>query len=101
MEWPGGAGTWHDQARFDLDVRDYNLWMLELLPVALVPFDASRRKAYALHVQAYFRQDPSRQPKTGAKTVRVRVPGRPAFSRRVVRRIRELKQSLLNRVRVV
>jgi hypothetical protein len=86
---------------FDLDVRDYNLWMLEILPVVLVLFDASRRKAYWLHVQPYFRQDPRRRPKKGAKTVRVRVPKRPAFSRGAVARIRELKQMVLNRVQVV
>ena len=59
---------------FDLDVRDYNLWMLELLPVMLVLFDASRRKAYWLHVQPYFRQNPDRLPKKGAKNSAVRVP---------------------------
>ena len=30
---------------FDLDIRDYNLWMLEKEPVILVLFDATRRRA--------------------------------------------------------
>jgi hypothetical protein len=47
--------------------------MLERLPVVLILFDASRRKAYWLHVQEYFRQS-RRRPKAGAKTIRVRVP---------------------------
>jgi hypothetical protein len=52
---------------FDLDIRDYNLWMLEKVPVILVLFDATRRRAYWLHVQGYFRTDPARRPKKGAK----------------------------------
>ena len=31
---------------YDLDVRDYNLWMLEEFPVLFVLFDASRRRAF-------------------------------------------------------
>jgi hypothetical protein len=36
---------------FDLDIRDYNLWIVEDTPVILVLFEASRRRAYWLHVQ--------------------------------------------------
>src|ERR1700694_1630180 len=36
---------------FDLNIRDYNLWMLEELPVVLILFDASRRRAYWFPVQ--------------------------------------------------
>jgi hypothetical protein len=77
---------------FDLDRRDYNLWLLGDTPVFLVLFDATRRRAYWLHVQPYFRKAPSRQPQKGAKTVRVRVPRRQAISRRGVATMRELKQ---------
>src|SRR5437764_13876972 len=83
---------------FDLDVRDYNLWMLELMPVVLVLFDASRRKAYWLHVQRYFRQDPARQPQKAAKTVRLHVPRRQAVSRRAVAKMRGFKQEILDRL---
>jgi uncharacterized protein DUF4365 len=76
----------------DLDIRDYNLWTLEDVPVFLVLFDATRRRAYWLHVQPYFRKDASRKPKKGAKTVRVRVPRRQAISRRGVATMRELKR---------
>src|SRR5205807_879728 len=58
---------------FDLDIRDYNLWMLDKTPVVLVLFDASRRRAYWLAVQRYFREGAGRPPKKGAKSVRVRV----------------------------
>ena len=61
---------------FDLDIRDYNLWMAEAAPVFLVLFDAARRRAYWLYVQQYFENDGSRQPRKGAKKVRVEVPGR-------------------------
>ena len=61
---------------FDLDIRDYNLWMLEEMPVILILFAASQRRAYWLWIQKYFSKDAARQPKKGAKTVRVRVPQR-------------------------
>jgi hypothetical protein len=76
---------------FDLDVRDYNLWMLETPPVILILFDAARRRAYWLHVQRYFREDLTRRPKKGAKTVRVRVPTRQPVNRRGIVTLRGLK----------
>jgi hypothetical protein len=77
---------------YDLDIRDYNLWLAEDTPVFLILFDSARRRAYWLHVQRYFRKDPSRQPKQSARTVRVRVPRRQAISLRGVATMRELKR---------
>jgi hypothetical protein len=76
---------------FDVDIRDYNLWIQEEMPVVLILFDASRRKAYWLGVQLYFREDGTRQPKKGAKSVRVRVPKRQLVNRRAIQKIRDLK----------
>jgi hypothetical protein len=77
---------------YDLDIRDYNLWMAEEDPVFLVLFDATQRRAYWLHVQSFFRKDAPRQPKKGARTVRVNVSRRQAISRRGVATMRELKR---------
>lgn len=76
---------------FDLDVRDYNLWTAEEIPVFLVLFDAGRRRAYWMYVQDYFEVSPTRHPRRGAKTVRVRVPRRQAVTLRGVAMMRELK----------
>jgi hypothetical protein len=76
---------------FDLDIRDYNLWMVEEFPVILILFDASRRRASWLDVQRYFHEEPARRPKKGAKTVRVHVPARQAVTRRAVALMRHLK----------
>jgi hypothetical protein len=76
---------------FDVDIRDYNLWIHEEMPVVLILFDASRRKAYWLAVQRYFEEDPARQPKKGGKTVRVYVPKAQTVNRRAIERIRQLK----------
>jgi hypothetical protein len=76
---------------FDVDIRDYNLWIHEEMPVILILFDATRKKAYWLAVQRYFRENLTRQPKKGAKTVRVTVPQRQLVHRRAIRSIRELK----------
>jgi hypothetical protein len=80
---------------FDLDVRDYNLWMLEEMPVILILFDAPRRRATWLPVQRYFREDEARRPKKSAKTVRVRVPMRQRVNRRAIAKMRDLKWEAL------
>lgn len=76
---------------FDVDIRDYNLWTLELAPVILVLFDASRRRAHWLHVQRYFGENERRRPGRGAKSVRVRVPAQQIVNHRAVTRWREFK----------
>ena len=76
---------------FDLDIRDHNLWVQEKMPVILVLFDASRRRAYWLAVQNYFRDNEARRPKKRAKTVRVRVPRRQIVNQRAVAFWRDLK----------
>jgi hypothetical protein len=81
---------------FDVDVRDCNLWRLEEMPVILVLFDASHRRAYWLAIQAYFREDSARLPKKGAKTVRVQVPQKQRVTRRAVEKIRELKNEVVD-----
>ena len=81
---------------YDVDIRDYNLWMRELMPVLLVLYDASRRRAYWLAVQRYFLADAARLPKKGAKTVRIRVPRRQTVNRRAIAKMRELKWEALN-----
>lgn len=79
---------------FDVDMRDYNLWIQEEFPVVLVLFDASRRKAYWLAIQRYFHEDAARKPKKGAKFVRVHVPKRQAINRPAIARMRELKRQM-------
>ena len=76
---------------FDADIRDYNLWIQEDVPVILFLFDASRRQAYWNHVQGYFDADGARKPKKGAKTVRVHVPKRQPVNGSAVERICQLK----------
>jgi hypothetical protein len=76
---------------FDLDIRDYNLWMIEDMPVILILFDASIRRAYWLDVHGYFQEDETRRPKKGSKTVRVRIPTRQVVTRRAVAHMRDLK----------
>jgi hypothetical protein len=76
---------------FDLDIRDYNLWMREEWPVILILFDATRSRAYWLPIQSYFDEDVSRRPKKGTKTVRVRVSKRQVVNQRAIENMRNLK----------
>lgn len=82
---------------FDLDIRDYNLWTMERMPVILVLFDATKRRAYWLYVQHYFEEDLSRRPRRGAKTVRVRINHRQVVNRRAMAKLRTRKEELLAR----
>jgi hypothetical protein len=81
-----------DNYVFDLDIRDYNLWTLERVPVILILYDASRKRACWLAVQRYFREGADRRPKKGAKTVRVRVSRNQVVNRRAIARMRDLKR---------
>jgi hypothetical protein len=76
---------------FDLDIRDYNLWMREEAPVILILFDATMRRAYWLPIQQYFEVDRSRQPRKDTKTVRVRVSMRQRVNQQAIAKLRELK----------
>jgi len=76
---------------YDVDIRDYNLWLHEEMPVILVLYDASRKLAYWLAVKSYFRKSSSRRPAKGAKSVRVRVPMDQQVDRLAIQRIRQLK----------
>jgi hypothetical protein len=84
---------------FDVDIRDYNLWRLEELPVFLILFDAGRRRGYWLDIQRYFEENPARRPKKSAKMVRVRVPARQVVTRRAIAKMRARKEELLRQAK--
>ncbi len=75
---------------FDLDVRDFRLWVLEPHPVILGLYDASLSRCYWIDAQDHFTQEGTR-PRDGAKTVRIWIPETQRVSRRAIRRIRLLK----------
>lgn len=83
---------------FDLDIRDYNLWEMEQFPVILILFDALKRGAYWLHVQDYFATNQFRQPKKGAKTVRVLNGPRQRVDLKAVAKWRGLKLAVATRL---
>jgi hypothetical protein len=77
---------------FDLDVRDYNLWIKELNPVFLILFEASSTRAYWLYLQQYAAQSMNRKPRAGAKTVRVKIPRGNRVRTNFFRHARRLKE---------
>jgi hypothetical protein len=81
---------------YDLDIRDYNLWIRESMPVVLALFDASRRRAYWLGVKEYFNAGVARQPKKGARSVRIRVPKRQIVNGRAIAKMRALKRAVVH-----
>jgi hypothetical protein len=87
-----------EEIAFDVDVKDFNLWIRERFLVILLLYDVAGQRGYWLDIQGYFRANPGRRPRTGAKTVRVRVPVRQRVNRRTLPRIRLLKQELDRRL---
>ena len=77
---------------YDLDIRDYNLWTWERLPVILILFDVGKKRSYWLPIQEYFRENPARKPKQGNRTIRVLVPNGQAVNCEAIARMRELKR---------
>ena len=80
---------------FDLDVRDYNRWADEPMPVFLVVYDAANERAYWLYVQQYFESAAGRRPPAGAKTIRVHLPETNRVGMAFVRYARERKEDVL------
>jgi hypothetical protein len=83
-----------DSIGIDIDVRHYELWKDELMPVFLVLYDAQERKAYWVHVQDYF-ATPSFKPKRGAKTFRLYLPVANEFTEQTVDEMRARKAEIL------
>ena len=81
---------------FSLDLRDYNLWLIDPMPVILVLFDTARRRGYWLDIQRYFQKEAARDPKAGAKTVRVRIPQKHTITTRTIHKFRGRKQEALS-----
>jgi Domain of unknown function (DUF4365) len=79
------------ECMFDLDIRDYNLWMREKEPVILILYDASKRKAYWLAIQQYFQDNADRRPQKAAKTVRVRISRKRFVNQGAIASMRSLK----------
>jgi hypothetical protein len=84
---------------FDVDVRDYNLWMRESMPVFLVLYDAPADRAYWLYVQHYLESDLERRPAEGAKTFRVLIPKTNRVGMAFVRYARDCKADVVRQVR--
>ena len=83
-----------DSLGIDIDMRHYELWTNELMPVFLVIYDAQEGKAYWIHVQDYFAALLLR-PKREAKTFRVSIPLANEFTEKTVDEMRARKAEIL------
>jgi len=80
---------------YDLDIRDYNLWIREKMPVIFILYDASRRRAYWLAIQQYFLAEVAGRPRKGAGSVRIRIPRRQVVNGRAIATLRVMKWAAL------
>ncbi len=75
----------------DVDIRDYHAWMNEMLPVILVLYDATQRCAVWIDIQRFFRENGSPRPRSGAKSIRVRIPLDRRLDHDAIETIRAIK----------
>ena len=83
---------------FDLDLRDYNLWVMEPNPVFLILYEAKSRRAYWLYFQQYIKGSAAPRPKAGAKTVRIKIPMANRVRTDFFRHARRLKEQVLKKL---
>jgi len=83
---------------FDLDIRDYNLWVDEPNPVFLILYEAASRRAYWVYVQRYLKGSSRPKPKSTAKTVRIKIPIANKVRTRFFRHARRLKDEALRKI---
>jgi hypothetical protein len=79
--------------------RDLKLWIAEAYPVILVVYDGEKRKAYWMHIQAYFlgRRTPGLFAAGG--TVSIRIPAVNRFNQRSIRAIARCKNAIHHQIR--
>ncbi len=77
----------------DLNIRDYNLWINEQLPVIVILYDVSQALAYWVYFQGYFHADSTHRPKPGAKWIRVQIDRANLLDRMAIRYFRDLKNN--------
>lgn len=75
-----------------ISVKDYRVWVEELMPVLLILYDANLEEAYWLDVQDY---DRTQQPQPEGDSVRLRIPRMQVFGVQIIRLMRERKQEIL------
>jgi hypothetical protein len=74
--------------------RDLRLWLDEAYPVILVVYDGRRDRAFWLHVQAYFTDNPSADLFLAGETINVHLPVHNRLNRRAVQRIIQRKNAI-------
>ena len=86
---------------FNLDIRDYNLWINEPNPVFLILYEARSRRAYWLYVQQYLKATQAPKPRANANTVRVRVSMDNKVRTSLFKHARNLKNDILSKIGVL
>jgi hypothetical protein len=88
-----------DVFAFTIDIKDFHLWTNEPVPVFFILYDAVRRRAYWLYVQAYFATHPLR--KADVQAVTLHIPKKNVLGKRTIKWMREKKADVLRQMQGV
>ena len=83
---------------FDLDIRDYNLWKEEPMPVFLILYEATSQRAFWLYFQQYIHRGNAPKPRANAKTLRIRIPQSNRVRTGFLRHARNRKADILGQL---
>lgn len=78
---------------FNVEVKHYEYWMKQTMPVFLILYDAKDSKAYWLYVQTYFVK--GKKPVKTSETITVRVPTANEFTESAVDYMQSRKARML------
>ncbi len=74
--------------------RDLRLWLSEAYPVILAVYDGQRDRAFWLHVQSYFLDEPAVDLFVARETINVRLPVTNRLNRRSIHEIGRRKNAI-------
>lgn len=74
--------------------RDLRLWLIEAYPVVLAVYDGARDRAFWLHVQAYFLDQPAASLFLARETINVHLSMTNRLNRRSIQQIAQRKNAI-------
>ena len=83
---------------FPLQMKHYNQWTKEPLPVFVILYHAPTSKAYWQYLQGHVASGNAPRPKPGAKSIGLKIPASNEFNHSTVNYARERKQAILDQL---
>jgi Domain of unknown function (DUF4365) len=84
---------------FEIEVKHYQYWKEQPMPVFLILYDAGAKRAYWLYVQEYLSAGSGKRPHKKAKSMTFRVPVKNELTAGTIDYMRERKTAIMQQMR--